>query len=865
MTTDLNQNESEFAVCGGWCEGPNNRCMLIGGSKHLTRGCFDPVDATKPKHPCTWNCDRYLHSSMCSAIEGATENKEEWLCITCRDQTRDNNNNNNKKKKKKTRTTGTRKRKRKASQQHDEEFAAAFGGGGDGTATDVDDGHSDAAATTTGATTDAITDGSSTLPPVASSMSKAPKKKKVTTKDRHQSNLRRFMNHIHGRNVAADNLFEKEHVWTNDEMFAIMPDLIVGYCKVRAYGDADADIETSRPTFCRWETLQAVKKGISFFHPEKDTDWNIRNKTGNPTRSVVVRNLMKKVNDHEIAGNGATSKERGPFVEDEFEQTIHMLEANNNFEERLFSSSIFRTQYNLGGRVDDISKQKCVNIIPNKDVAHSNISIITRLPWSKNVKTKKQAPWQILIGASHPCYCVLIGLAVWLEYMIIYGRDAESEFVYAFRGSNDEDAIKRKASSIMERVLKDPAFVTVLDELKGTHSMRKFATDMAKKMGIVKDWIDHRFRWLSKRMQDNYASTTIPSVDGQVAAALCKDGPIHYHLKEYSGINDEWVCDIVCPNITRKFGKQVGKVLGRALLWSVFDTEQTNVVPNFMVDRIKEEYKKVTTEEKQLADGENPVAKVPLYVSGDSNGNLILEPMIVGVDEEENIENETDNERMERLSNRYNEKNLKERAVVQRSNGEQMDRISSNQAALDRRINSIEGNNERRHEVLLKRFDRQDTLLRSVLKQPYRVLEKGGRKNGLPDHDGRISRLAAANSAVEAASEASRLLPKLMDNPRCLHTLWMEYEFGLGGKKAAKLFTDKERGADRSRYSKRLIFWEKISEMVRAGWTSTAAINTVINHYGTNLSVSKVILKMQKDRGGKSRKSTYPAVLNLPS
>ena len=148
-------------------------------------------------------------------------------------------------------------------------------------------------------------------------------------------------------------------------------------------------------------------------------------------------------------------------------------------------------------------------------------------------------------------------------------------------------------------------------------------------------------------------------------------------MKEYSGINDEWICDTVCPNITRIYGKQVGKVLGRALLWSVFDMEQTNVVPNFMVNRIKEEYKKVITEEKQIADGENPIAKVPLYVSGDTNGNLILEPLIKGVDEGKTIENETDNERMERLCNRYNKKNLKERAVVQRSNGEQMDRISS--------------------------------------------------------------------------------------------------------------------------------------------------------------------------------------------
>tara|TARA_B110001452_G_scaffold79558_1_gene65063 strand:+ start:443 stop:2851 length:2409 start_codon:yes stop_codon:yes gene_type:complete len=802
---------------------------------------------------------------MCSAIElegEMIEDKEKWLCITCHDSTRSNNNN---KKKKKKRTTKKRKHKAgETSQQHDEDFAAAFGDVRTGNGTNSDAGTIGTTATTTGA--NAITDSSSTLPPVESSISKKQKIKKPKTRDRHQSNLRRFMDHTHGRTEAAKNLFEKEHVWTNDEMFAITPDQVVRHLKVRAYNNPDADIETARPTFCRLETLQSIKKGISFFHPEKDTDWNVRNKTGNPTRSVVVRNLMKKVATQELAGNGADSKERGPFVEEEFEQTIRMLEGNDNVEERLFSSSIFRTQYNLGGRVDDVSKQKCANIIPNKDVLHSNISLITRLPWSKNVKTKKQAPWQILIGAAHPCYCVLIGLAVWLEYMIIYGRDAESEFVFAFRGSNDEDAIKRKASDIMGRVLKDPAFITVLNELKGTHSMRKFATDMAKKKGIVKDWIDHRFRWLSKRMQDNYASTTIASIDGLVAAALCKDGPIHYHLKEYSGINDEWVCDTVCPNITQKYGKQVGKVLGRALLWAVFDTEQTNVVPNFMVNRIKEEYNKVITEEKQIADGENPIAKVPLYVSGDTNGNLILEPMIEGVNEEEDIENETDNERMERLRNRYDEKNLKERAVVQRSNGEQMDRISSNQAALDRRINSIEGNNERRHEVILNRFDRQDNLLRQVLKQPYRVLEKGGRRNNrLPDHDGRISRLAAANSSAEAASEALRLRPKLIDNPRCLHTLWMEYEFGLGGKKAAKLFTDKERGADRSRYSKRLIFWSKISEMIRSGWTSTAAINAVTEHYGTDLSVSKIILKMQKDRGGKSRKSTYPAILNLPS
>ena len=193
-----------------------------------------------PKHPCIWhkNCGNYLHSSMCSAIElegEMFEDKEKWLCITCHDSTRSKNNN---KKKKKKRTTKKRKHKAgETSQQHDEDFAAAFGDVRTGNVTDS------AAATI-----------SNTLPPVESSISKKQKNKKPKTKDRHQSNLRRFMDHTHGRTEASKNLFEKEHVWTQDEMFAITPDQIVRHLKVRAYNNPDADIETARPTFCRWET-----------------------------------------------------------------------------------------------------------------------------------------------------------------------------------------------------------------------------------------------------------------------------------------------------------------------------------------------------------------------------------------------------------------------------------------------------------------------------------------------------------------------------------------------------------------------------------------------------------------------------------
>ena len=50
------------------------------------------------------------------------------------------------------------------------------------------------------------------------------------------------------------------------------------------------------------------------------------------------------------------------------------------------------------------------------------------------------------------------------------------------------------------------------------------------------------------------------------------------------------------------------------------------------------------------------------------------------------------------------------------------------------------------------------------------------------------------------------LIAKLSKCPRNLHELWKEYEFGSGGFTAAKDFTEKERGANKSKYYRRIVF-----------------------------------------------------------
>jgi hypothetical protein len=59
-----------------------------------------------------------------------------------------------------------------------------------------------------------------------------------------------------------------------------------------------------------------------------------------------------------------------------------------------------------------------------------------------------------------------------------------------------------------------------------------------------------------------------------------------------------------------------------------------------------------------------------------------------------------------------------------------------------------------------------------------------------------------------------------------------------------------------------LIFWKKVSEMVRAGWTSTHGIETIISHYSSNLSATQILKQMRKD---KRSGDGYPCAFDIPS
>ena len=62
---------------------------------------------------------------------------------------------------------------------------------------------------------------------------------------------------------------------------------------------------------------------------------------------------------------------------------------------------------------------------------------------------------------------------------------------------------------------------------------------------------------------------------------------------------------------------------------------------------------------------------------------------------------------------------------------------------------------------------------------------------------------------------------------RTLDVLWMEYEFGIGGNKPAKLFTAREMGTVKFSCSLRTPFWTLVEKMILYRCSHTLAIEKI--------------------------------------
>jgi hypothetical protein len=110
---------------------------------------------------------------------------------------------------------------------------------------------------------------------------------------------------------------------------------------------------------------------------------------------------------------------------------------------------------------------------------------------------------------------------------------------------------------------------------------------------------------------------------------------------------------------------------------------------------------------------------------------------------------------------------------------------------------------------------------------------------------------AAAAAAPNPAQQTQHGNPPALDatlapHPRSLHDLWQEWTTGIGGRKAAQLFTAQERGRSKHKYTRRKHVWDIVAAHVRAGVNADVAIDNMYAAYGRGLSVTSIIALLGK-------------------
>ena len=112
---------------------------------------------------------------------------------------------------------------------------------------------------------------------------------------------------------------------------------------------------------------------------------------GNPTRSVEINNLIKRVKKKEVRKQGVRSQTRHAFTELEF-WALHAVLRGDDARSMLWRngmSAMINFQFHLIGRIDDSVQVLIENLCVHNSFANC---LKMKLNWSKNVREERNAP-----------------------------------------------------------------------------------------------------------------------------------------------------------------------------------------------------------------------------------------------------------------------------------------------------------------------------------------------------------------------------------------------------------------------------------------------------------------------------------------
>ena len=88
---------------------------------------------------------------------------------------------------------------------------------------------------------------------------------------------------------------------------------------------------------------------------------------------------------------------------------------------------------------------------------------------------------------------------------------------------------------------------------------------------------------------------------------------------------------------------------------------------------------------------------------------------------------------------------------------------------------------------------------------------------------------------------------ELSPTPKNIYVLWEEWMSGIGGRKAARLFSSQERGRVKHKFCRRKVVWDLIARLVRSGFTAQVACDRIVAVYGQSTTVTNIIARLRND------------------
>ena len=411
-------------------------------------------------------------------------------------------------------------------------------------------------------------------------------------------------------------------------LLQIMPQHILWWLNIKTFGIPDPLLDAN-PIFAWANSIMYWKKVISFFMPHHLEAWSTAHQEGNLMKSKELNDLISWVKKKEVHKQGVPPKDWQPLTEGKYRQMQTILcelaesgniiwygiPAMNNFQVHMISQIDCTCQWQT-------QHFKLHDVFPD-------FATKAKLSWSKNVNQEGDCPWQIVLGSMDPVFCVLVSTAIWLEYYLA-NLQGLSPYMLDFLGNfcilEGGDKSNSWVQDQLKKLFNGEEFIAEKDGPLGSHSTQKFASTQSRWSGATKDERDLQGCWKRDcHLLDRYDDKELLYPDAKVAALLCIRGPCSYHIKEGSAITDDWILEHIVPRIAAKYGPTLAKLLGKALLWTIF-LAKSGWVSAIIINHVKVAYNNLVGGE---AGEENPIEKRLLVVTGDDAMLLINEVRLV--------------------------------------------------------------------------------------------------------------------------------------------------------------------------------------------------------------------------------------------